>query len=192
MQDLEIDAFFAEMKDVVPLKTTNRVLDHSPSTPTIAQLERRKAAEQEMEFDPNYLSLEAVELLEPHDLLAYKKAGVQEGVYKNLRLGKYQLDATLDLQGKTLVEARSGLFNFIEECHKHSVRSVVIQHGIGLKSKPFPAVLKSYVNKWLQDMPAVLAFHSAQKIHGGLAATYVLLKKSEYKKQLTRELHRKK
>ncbi|TMO58770.1 Smr/MutS family protein, partial [Pseudoalteromonas aurantia] len=52
-------------------------------------------------------------------------------------------------------------------------------------------VLKSYTNKWLQEMPQVLAFHSALKCHGGSGSTYVLLRKSDEKKQENRERHAK-
>ncbi|WP_125779081.1 DNA endonuclease SmrA [Pseudoalteromonas rubra] len=192
MTDEEL--FLASMGDVVPLAQDKKAeLRRQQNEPTLAQLARREAAEQEQEqdFDPNFLSTEYVDLLDPHDLLSYKKDGVQQGVFKNLRLGKYQIDATLDLHGKPFREARKSLFDFITDCHQRSIRVLLIRHGIGLKSKPFPAILKSYCNKWLQEMPQILAFHSALSCHGGNGATYVLLKKSEEKKVENRERHAK-
>ncbi|NOU50622.1 DNA endonuclease SmrA [Pseudoalteromonas sp. JBTF-M23] len=190
MTDEEL--FLASMGDVTPLAKTNQIeLAQIKRSPTIAQLEKRRAAQQEIDFDANFLSTEYVDLVDPHDLLAYKKSGVQEGVYKNLRLGKYQIDATLDLHGKTFHQARSALFEFVLDCQQRNIRVLLVRHGIGLKSKPFPAILKSYINKWLQEMPQVLAFHSALNCHGGSAATYVLLKKSDEKKLENRELHAK-
>ncbi|QTL35377.1 DNA endonuclease SmrA [Pseudoalteromonas viridis] len=190
MTDEEL--FLASMGDVVPLAQDKKAeLRRQQNEPTLAQLARREAAEQEQDFDPNFLSTEYVDLLDPHDLLSYKKDGVQQGVFKNLRLGKYQIDATLDLHGKPFREARKSLFNFITDCHQRSIRVLLIRHGIGLKSKPFPAILKSYCNKWLQEMPQILAFHSALSCHGGNGATYVLLKKSEEKKVENRERHAK-
>ncbi|MEJ6473557.1 DNA endonuclease SmrA [Pseudoalteromonas piscicida] len=190
MTDEEL--FLASMGDVTPIAQDNKAqLRRQKNEPTISQLAKREAAEQELDFDPNYLSTEYVELLDPHDLLAFKQSGVQDGVYKNLRLGKYQIDATLDLHGKPFREARKALFDFVVDCHSKSIRVLLLRHGIGLKSKPFPAVLKSYTNKWLQEMPQVLAFHSALKCHGGSGSTYVLLKKSEEKKQENRERHAK-
>jgi DNA-nicking Smr family endonuclease len=190
MTDEEL--FLASMGDVVPLAQDNQAqLKRQQNEPTLAQLARREAAEQEQDFDPNFLSTEYVDLLDPHDLLSYKKDGVQQGVFKNLRLGKYQIDATLDLHGKPFREARKSLFDFITDCHQRSIRVLLMRHGIGLKSKPFPAILKSYCNKWLQEMPQVLAFHSALSCHGGNGSTYVLLKKSEEKKVENRERHAK-
>ena len=83
------------------------------------------------------------------------------------------------------------LFNFIDDCHKRNIRVVLIRHGIGIKNKSQPGILKSYTNKWLQEIPAVLAFHSALKHHGGSGATYVMIKKSDEKKHENREIHSK-
>jgi hypothetical protein len=46
-------------------------------------------------------------------------------------------------------------------------------------------------DEWLPQFDAVLAFHSAQKQHGWVGATYVLLRKSEKKKLETWEMHNK-
>lgn len=190
MTDAEL--FLASMGDVVPLAQDNKVaLLQAKHDPTLAQRLRREAAEKELEFDPNYLSTEYVDLLDPHDILAYKKSGVQDGVYKNLRLAKYQIDATLDLHGKPFLEARRALFDFLQDCYVRNVRVILVRHGKGINSKPFPAVLKSYTNKWLQEIPEVLAFHSALSCHGASGSTYVLLKKSEDKKAENRERHAK-
>lgn len=72
MTDEEL--FLASMGDVTPLAQDKKAeLRRHKNEPTISQLAKREAAEQELEFDPNYLSTEYVDLLDPHDLLAYKK-----------------------------------------------------------------------------------------------------------------------
>lgn len=186
------ELFLASMGDVVPIAHNNQTeLARKKAEPTISQLERRKAAEQELTLSANFLSTEYVDLLDPHDILEYKKPGVQAGVYKNLRLGKYQIDATLDLHGKRFSEARNSLFDFILECNQNNIRVLLLRHGIGLKSKPVPAILKSYINKWLREMPQTLCFHSALSCHGGSGSTYVLLKKSSEQKNQNRERHAK-
>ena len=84
MTDEEL--FMASMGDVTPLAKNNQIeLKKKKNAPTLSQLEKRKAAEQELEFDANYLSTEYLDLLDPHDLLSFKKSGVQHGVFKNLR-----------------------------------------------------------------------------------------------------------
>ncbi len=129
-------------------------------------------------------------MVQPHDFLVWKRSGVQEGVFKKLRLGKYDIEARLDLHQKTAREARDEFYQFINDCREHELRTVLIFHGRGEKSNP-PAKLKSYIFTWLQQMNAVLGFHTALKIHGGTGATYVLLRKSEREKLENRERHAK-
>lgn len=191
MQHDEFELFLQEMADVKPLPQDAVLKLNGEFSPTLAQQARRKAAEQEMEYDPHYLSMEYVDLVKPDDVFAYCKDGVQQGVYRNLRLGKYQLDATLNLLGKTLLEARSQLQQFITDCHQRGVRTLLLQHGMGRNSKPHPAILRSYVFKWLPNFPEVLAAHTAQRQHGSYSATYVLLQKNAEQKRENRERHSK-
>ncbi|WP_018692884.1 DNA endonuclease SmrA [Algicola sagamiensis] len=186
----DLELFLAEMSDVKRMKSDDKIYEQSQQlTPTEAQLARQEAAQKEEACDPNYLSMEYVDLIDPYDIIGYKKDGVQEGVYKKLRLGQYQVDSTLNLFGQPLADARRSIFNFLTECYQRNIRTILIQHGMGKQTKPHPGLMKSYVNKWLQEMPEVLAFHSAQKHHGGLGAVYVLLRKSEEKKRENRERH---
>lgn len=183
----EVD-FFEAMQDVKPLKQNDKIETSRPQT-TLAQQLKRAALEKSFDKDRNYLSVEKVEPLDPYDVLEYKKDGVQEGVYRNLRLGKYQVDSVLSLQRMKLDDAREVLFDTVMESHKRGIRTLLIQHGLGLNSRPFPALVKSYVNQWLRQMPEVLAFHSALKQQGGLRSVYVLLKKNNQQKLANREAH---
>jgi len=192
MQHDDFELFLQEIADVTPLSQDAVLLQGGEFSPSLAQQARRKAAELEMEYDAHYLSMEYVDLVKPDDVFAYCKDGVQQGVYRNLRLGKYQCDATLNLLGKTLQEARSQLQQFITDCHQRGVRTLLIQHGMGRNSKPHPAILRSYVFKWLPSFSEVLAAHTAQRQHGSYNATYVLLQKNAEQKRENRERHTKK
>ncbi|MEZ5505627.1 MAG: DNA endonuclease SmrA [Gammaproteobacteria bacterium] len=180
------DLFEQEMAGVKPIPQTKIIEPPRSTTPTEAQLARREAAVADTPLDPNHLSTEYVEMVDPHDVLEYKANGVQEGVYRKLRLGKYSSEAALDLHRKTLQQARQEVFDFIRDSYRFGLRTVMILHGKGERSNP-PALLKSYVNKWLPSMPEVMAFHSAQKQDGGAGAMYVLLKKNDQRKQQNRE-----
>jgi len=118
----------------------------------------------------------------PHDFLAFKRDGVQNGVYRKLRLGKYTIDARLDLHRMTVEQARLAVYQFIKDCMAQDIRCALITHGRGV-GRERPALLKSCVAHWLPQFPEVLAIHSAQKHHGASGATYVLLRKSERKRQ---------
>ncbi|WP_169930230.1 DNA endonuclease SmrA [Pseudidiomarina aestuarii] len=187
----EFELFRREMTDVTPL-TSDDVADiRTAFTPTLAQLERRKAAEQQLADDVNFLSTEYVELVDPADLLEFRRDGVQHGVYKRLRLGQYTIEASLNLHEHSLRQARVALFEFIQDCHRTGVRSALVIHGMGKHSKPHPALIKSYVNKWLRELEPVMAFHSAQRHHGGSGAVYLMLRKNAEQKLLNRERHQK-
>ena len=181
----DLALFQAELGDVRPLRQ-----DHVPSVrdsgDAEAQKARRAAAQQESDLDPDFMSLEAVTLLDPHDLVSFRRPGVQEGVFRKLRLGEYELHASLDLQGQSLRQAKTLLLEFLRECQRCEIRTVLIRHGKGLQSNP-PALLKSYVSQWLQLWPDVLALHSARHQDGGGSALYVLLRKGQQQKIDTRE-----
>lgn len=192
MTNDETALFLASMGDVTPIKSPSSHHFSRAQQPNEAQLAKRQAAEQPLlsAEQHNNLSNEQVELLNPHDLLNYKRSGVQAGVFKNLRLAKYNIDATLDLHGQHLSQARNTVYDFIMDCQQRRIRVVLIRHGVGLKSNP-QAILKSYVNKWLRLLEPVLAFHSALTHHGGSGSTYVLLKKSDAHKLENKERHAK-
>jgi DNA-nicking Smr family endonuclease len=180
-------SFFEEMSDVKPITHSNKAVLNTKSPETLAQRLKREALEAEIEKDDNGLSVEKVEPIDPHDFIEYKQDGVQHGVYKNLRLGKYHIDVSLNITHMKFDEARMSLYKTIKECHEHGIRTLLVQHGLGLQSKPFPAFLKSYVNQWLRQIDMVIAFHTAQKQHGGLSSVYVLLKKHPNQKIINRE-----
>ena len=74
-------------------------------------------------------------------------------------------------------EAGKSLTQFLEEAQSVGIRCVIVIHGKGTRSSESRPVLKTQVNHWLRDSPAVLAFSSTQPKHGGTGSGYVLLKK---------------
>ena len=190
--DEEFELFRQEMTDVTPLVGEEVADIRTAFEPTLAQKERRRAAEAEEQENVNFLSTEYVDLVEPDEVIEYQRDGVQAGVYKRLKQGRYTMEASLNLHHHTLREARTAVFNFIQDCHQAGIRTALVIHGQGKHSKPHPALIKSYVNKWLREMPPVLAFHSAQRPHGGRGAAYIMLKKNAEQKQKNREQHAKK
>lgn len=184
------DFFLQQMKDVKPIKVEEKVVLASPHKDKTSVEIRRKAATAELAKDQNFLSGEYIEPLDPLAVIEFKRDGVQNGVYRSLRMGKYQIDARLDLHNMTVEQARSAVFQFVKDCMAHDIRCALITHGKG-EGREQPAQLKSCVAHWLPQLNEVMAFHSAQKRHGWLGATYVLLRKSEKKKQEIWEMHNK-
>ncbi|MBV1843053.1 DNA endonuclease SmrA [Photobacterium ganghwense] len=185
----EFDLFREMMADVAPL-TQDKVQVTQKHQVSEAQLARRLAAQTLSDSDPEYLSLDYAKMLKPDDMVEFKRSGVQDGVFRKLRLGKYDLQARLDLHRKSLKEAREEVLNFLRQCQRMDIRTVIIVHGKGEKSNP-PAMMKSFVATWLEQITDVMCFHSALRQHGGNGALYVMLKKSPERKLENRERHSK-
>jgi len=183
------ELFWQEMADVAPLRRERRVRRGGAGPDDAALAARRNAAVTHPGKDRNPLREEGIEPLDPWYVLAFKRPGIQNGVYRKLKQGRYPADARLDLHRMTVHQARGELFGFVEDCLELGLRSVLLVHGKG-ERKPENerlSVLKGAVDHWLRELEAVQAFHSAQPQHGGTGAVYVLLRKSEAKKQENRE-----
>lgn len=186
----DVDFFLSQMQGVKPIKVEEKVV-LAPTHQDKTSIEtRRKAATAELAKDKNFLSGEYIEPLDPLAVIEFKRDGVQHGVYRSLRMGKYQIDARLDLHNMTVEQARTAVFQFIKDCMTNDIRCALITHGKG-EGRDQPAQLKSCVAHWLPQLDEVMAFHSAQKRHGWVGATYVLLRKSDKKKLENWELHNK-
>ena len=160
----EIDEEFrAAMSDVAPLddsKKQKALRREMPKAVTLAQLERRYAAlglTQTPAVDPNELTLGDVPQVEPRDVLAWKKDGVQHEVFSRLKAGRYPLEGSLDLHRLTVREARDAVYKFFRLADAKGWRTVLIAHGRGEQSAT-PARIKSYVAHWLGQLPQIIAY----------------------------------
>jgi DNA-nicking Smr family endonuclease len=181
--------FLEEMKDVRRIRKPNRAEVTTPRELTPGHLERQRAAVTKPLRDANPLTSDMVEPLTAHDVLSWQRPGIQHGVFRKLRLGQYPVEARLDLHRMTVEQSRREVFRFIGDCVRYGLRSVIILHGKGERNPDGIAQLKSHLAKWLPELDDVLAFHSAQKHHGGTGAVYVMVRKSGRDKQHNRELH---
>lgn len=183
----ESDLFLQEMQGVKKLQSTAKVDLKRPQQTTEAQKARQQAAvTDQQQVEKNHLQHYDVPKVQPHDVLGYKRPGIQDGVFRKLRLGKYDIEARLDLHRMTIDHARSALYNFIEDCMRYDLRTVLILPGKGDRNMEDPAVLKSHLVHWLPQLDDVQAFHTAQPKDGGAGALYILLRKSERKKEKAR------
>jgi len=187
----EDQGFLAAMSDVVPLKRKPRAAGRgrAQSARDASVAQRREAAEQGPQRDRNILTEDGVAPLDAWYVLEFKRPGVQNGVFRKLKQGKYESEARLDLHRMTAAIARRELFDFIAEAHNLGLRTVLIIHGKGQTraEQERCSILKGCTDHWLRQLDIVQAFHSAQPRHGGTGAVYVLLRKSEEKKRENRE-----
>lgn len=185
------ELFLSEMSDVARRKRSDRVLlDRDKLKPKDSSLQqRREAAVRDTKSDKNILTEEGIEALDPWYVLSFKRPGIQNGVFRKLKQGKYEAEACLDLHRLTVVAARRELFEFITQCAQLGLRSVMVIHGKGQSpnERGGRSILKGCTDHWLAELEIVQAFHSAPAPQGGTGAVCILLKKSEEKKRENRE-----
>jgi DNA-nicking Smr family endonuclease len=111
------------------------------------------------------------------ELLEFRRSGVSNRIFRQLRGGRSEIEAEIDLHGLTTSTARQALKRFIDGCLQRRLRYVRIIHGRGLGSGSQGPVLKTEVNHLLRHWEPVLAFTSAPAWDGGSGAVYVLLRR---------------
>lgn len=153
-------------------------LSHTKIVPPQKIPVRKKSTIKPREIDDPYFIFSDYEKLEAVDsqtLLEFSRPGLQHKILRNLRTGQYNIEATLDLHGMTVEEAKHAVSRFLAICKNDRIRYALIIHGKGRsQSKP---VLKNKLNHWLRQPEDVLAFCSAIAKDGSTGALYVLLRR---------------
>jgi len=183
-------ALIAGNTEIQVKKFKERASDNIAS-PSRLQLDAEKSAQRQSALGKSQSNSESLKSLAPEqhapqDPIGFKQAGLQEGVYKKLRTGRYEPEAKLDLHGLTVDQALNAILNFIATSINEQKCCVLISHGKGIKQET-PARLKNYTAAWLKKMTDVMAYHSSLPRHGGTGSVYVLLRKSEQKRIENRE-----
>lgn len=156
----------------IPL-ASDRVHHEPPPPPAIPRQHQRdeRAALGESLSDVDLLDLQ----LEGGDEAVWLKPGMAPKVLKDLRRGRWVVQAHLDLHGMHRDEARHQVALFLAECLTHRQRCVRIVHGKGYGSPGRIPVLKRLVLGWLAQRQEVLAYCQARTVEGGAGAVIVLL-----------------
>lgn len=175
--DEEDRALFRQaVKTVQPLKSARRA-----SLPARAQAADLLRQRREHAMGHETASLSAVsDHYAParlkHDDTSFLQAGHGPDLIKGLKRGKWPIEASLDLHGSTLDEARGRLEQFLQSCLTHRIKCVRIVHGKGFGSKDGASVLKQTVRQWLSQMRDVKAYTECAEQDGGAGAIQALLK----------------
>ncbi len=105
--------------------------------------------------------------------------GVDRRTADNLRKGRTEIEARIDLHGMTQAEAHRALTSFIVGQHEAGRRCVLVVTGKGTWREG-GGVLREAVPRWLNGpdlRPRLLSFTHAQRKDGGEGALYILLKR---------------
>ncbi len=95
---------------------------------------------------------------------------------RQLREGKLTIDGHLDLHGKTQLQAEHALEQFLQQASYLGLRCLLIIHGKGINSSNNIPILKEFVHYYLSQHSETLNYCSSAKKHGGMGATYALLR----------------
>lgn len=162
---------------VTALPDANRVSRAAAPVPPIPlqlQLDEARVLHESISDDFDVSSL-----LETDEALSYHQPGVVPDVLSRLRRGQWSIQASLDLHGMRLDEAREAVGAFIRSSHRRGIRCVRIVHGKGHGSPGKTPVLKSRVLRWLVQKSEVIAFVQARPSDGGAGAIVALLDRQQ-------------
>lgn len=173
LSDEDKALFRSQMISVRPL---NKSTPREPKPPTPMKLTRRPQERQPIVKTDYYLSNYYTDTVNPQSILSHCSNSIPKHRLRELKNGLIPWEARLDLHGFKPDAARDALCHFIDTKSRSANRCLLIIHGKGSRFGEVP-VLKNHVNHWLQQLPQVLAFHSALPRDGGAGAVYVLLKR---------------
>lgn len=139
------------------------------------RLRRAAAVAEREEHGPLSDAAALVHDTAPEAVLSWARNGVQLRQLQKLQQGKLPWQAAVDLHGCTVDQAREAVLGLVAEARRNDVQVVKVVHGKGHVRGE--ALLKTFVNGWLRQLPEVLAFVSALPRDGGTGAVYVLLKR---------------
>ena len=115
----------------------------------------------------------------PPELAPGTVAGIDRRTAERLKRGQLAVEATLDLHGRTQVEAHRAVEAFLSRTQSAGKRCVLIITGRGHRHED-GGVLRRNLPLWLNERSnraRILAMATAQPKHGGAGALYLLLKR---------------
>lgn len=190
MTDEDKSLFLNAMHDVKrvknPVQSSEQLTLAATERLTQATLKKIRARNRQTSIDMTPSQTSVIDwqnpaLIEAFDSVAYQQDGVRPLEINKLKKGELAVQASLDLHGKLVEEARSAIHYFVAEAHQQKLRCIRIIHGKGYNSTERYPALKNCVNQELRKLKHVLAFCSAPNHEGGVGAVHILLK--AHKKQ---------
>ena len=165
------ESFREAMRDVSPIKATNRVEPYRPPRPPIPA----KRHEDERAVIEELARLTLDDDAEIEEDASYLRPGLPRDILRRLRRTHWVIQDDLDLHGLNSEDAAIAMAQFLAEARRAGLRCVRIVHGKGLRSRGREPVLKRRIRKLLTRRDEVLAFVEPRAIHGGGGAVVVLL-----------------
>jgi DNA-nicking Smr family endonuclease len=165
------ETFRDAMRDVSPIKATNRVEPYRPPRPPVPA----KRHEDERAVIEELARLTLDDDAEIEEDASYLRPGLPRDILRKLRRTHWVIQDDLDLHGFTGEEAAMQTAVFLADARRRGLRCVRIVHGKGLRSAGREPVLRKRIRKLLTRRDEVLAFVEPRGFHGGSGAVVVLL-----------------
>lgn len=166
-------ALAAAMVDVIPLADHGRVVHDLPRP----RPERRhRTTEIAGASGSQTQGLSTDTWFDKEAGVHFVRPGVARQSLRDLRRGRWAIQAQIDLHGLTREEAAHALGAFLSGVCSSGHRCVRVIHGRGLSSPGGLSILRSTVRGWLCQRHEVLAWTEAAPHDGGEGAVLVLLR----------------
>lgn len=172
-EDDEFELFREAVKDARPLKAPR--LHHPPPRPKPVPHQFIQDEKQALTDSLSDEYIPAHELESGEELL-YLRQGHSPDILPKLRRGFWVIQASIDLHGMVVEDARQYVADFLAECKKRGIRCVRVVHGKGHGSRNREPVLKHKLRSWLMQKDEVIAYAQARQADGGGGAVIILLK----------------
>ena len=166
--------------NVIPLKKRGMKFGHE-----IKPVSRKK--NHNNDIDVSFISVEDIKFLKyryiiESDLFLGDTSRVDKGFVKNVKRGKFCVDAKLDLHGKTLETAFKTFISFVNSNYENEKRNLLIVTGKGNPEKNTGIIRKNFP-LWLNDeniKDKILYVNFANISDGGDGAFYIFLRKKKF------------
>jgi DNA-nicking Smr family endonuclease len=165
--------FRAEVRDVRPVRTANRVDPYRAPLPAVPA--KRLEDEREVLAELAKLAMDPEDVEIEEDRL-FLRPGLPREILRKLRRVHWVIQDELDLHGLSAAAAAEATADFLTASKRRGVRCVRIIHGKGLRSRGREPVLKHRIRKLLTRRDEVLAYAEPRAPDGGGGAVVVLLR----------------
>lgn len=174
-EDLDPVALFREaVADARPVRDGGRVTLATPKPKPVPVHSQRDEDEALREALEGQMGLS--DDIEIGEAETYARHGIPLRVQRDLRHGRWAVQARIDLHGMGVEDARLAVVQFLLQARRAGQRCVLVIHGKGLGSAGGEPLLRTRVRGWLMQKDEVLAFCDAPPGFGGSGAALVLLK----------------
>lgn len=175
----DAELFKKAMQDVTPLKNNKAPVISTLGPKThkngyLKYVRRKNSAPQKAAL--TFREVDATNPVSSFESIRHSEKGLRPKDFVRLKNSDFELEAVLDLHGKTAEEAELAIDHFIQQAIHCAMKYIRIIHGKGHNSEHDYPVLKNVCYQKLKSYKSVVAFCSAPEKDGGAGAVNIQLR----------------